>query len=78
MLYKKREHYNKLNIDFNIPDFLEEEINVFVDYLNNSDGLSEDCYREEISLMIRDSELSDDRKKLLKDYYVWGGIYNDQ
>ncbi|MBQ6133022.1 MAG: hypothetical protein IJI65_02600 [Lachnospiraceae bacterium] len=77
MRYVKKDHYEKLEIDFEIPDFLSDRIDDFVEYLNTSDGLSEDCYRTEIGLMIRDAELPPDKQKLLKDYYEWGGIYKN-
>ena len=68
--------YKKLELSFVIPDYLEEEIELFLDHINNGSGSLEDCYRTEIKLMIRDSDISEEKKQLLRDYYVNGGIYN--
>ena len=69
--------YEKLSIDFPIPDFLEEEIDKFLAYLNdeNESGHLEDCFRTEIDLAIRDSRLPEKQREYLKDYYVRKGIY---
>ena len=68
-------------LDFpNCPEELQETIDRFIEYLNTTDsGLSEDCYRAELDSDINwytnnryiDKEFS----KILKEYYVYGGIY---
>ena len=69
--------YKKLEIDFDIPGFLETEINKFVDYINGDTSKTlEDCFRTEIHLAIRDSGLLKKEKECLENYYVRGGIYS--
>lgn len=69
--------YKKLIIDFAVPDFLEEEIDKFIEYINDESksGTLEDCYRTELHLAIRDSGISEENKNILEDYYVKKGIY---
>lgn len=71
--------YRKLEIDFKLSDFLEEEIEKFLNHVNNENGLSADCFQTEIKLMIRDSDnLTEEQRQLLLNYYVWGGIFDGQ
>lgn len=69
--------YEKLKINFPIPDFLEKEIDRFIEYINDESqsGTLEDCYRMEIHLAIRDSRLLPKERECLENYYVRGGIY---
>ncbi len=68
--------YKRLEVDFELPDYLEEEIEAFLNHINNENGLSEDCYRVEIQLMIRDTpSFTAEQKQLLYNYYARGGIY---
>ncbi len=78
MQYRKKEKYEKLPIDFRISEELQCFIDRFVDYLNNSDGESEDYYRYEIEFWLKDlkPKLTDDQYYMLKQYYVKGGIYD--
>ncbi len=70
--------YKKLEIDFEIPEELDEKINEFVNYINTDEKhLSEDCYRTEIACILKwCNDLSSDKIEQIKDYYVWGGIYD--
>ena len=65
----------------NVSDDLYSLIRDFVDYLNTTDnGLSEDCYRTEIDCEINWEKthdiLSEEDADVLKEYYVFGGIYD--
>lgn len=70
--------YKKLPIDFSIPEDLEELIDQYVTFLNTGKGIADDYYRTEIQLCLnwcyREHLLSDDRIKLLRDYYQHKGI----
>ena len=70
--------YNKLDIDFEIPAELQDVIEQYVTYLNNSDGSLDDCYRTEIQLELnhcyRNGLLSAQQIELLRDYYQRQGI----
>ena len=63
----------KLNIDFNIPEDLEDIINEYIEYMNNSDKTAEDYYLTEIKMILnwckRESLLTQDQIKTIKDYY---------
>ena len=74
--------YKKLEISFHITDELENAIEDLMRDINEGDGSSEDCYRSEIMFWIKDmymkDELTDTQYELLNDYYVHGGIYNQE
>ena len=71
--------YKKLEIDFPIPERLGELIDEFIEYLNDvhEDGRKEDFYRAEIDLELREfhTGLTEEQKRILRDYYVHRGIY---
>lgn len=71
--------YKKLEIDFELPELLEDAIDKFVEYINTTNGSCEDCYRDEIDFFIKDCmmthSLTDDQIKIIREYYVWKGIY---
>ena len=77
MQYKKKDIYKKIEIDYIISEELNKFINEFVEYLNNSDGESEDYYRYEIDFWLKDykDRLTDEQYNILREYYVRGGIY---
>ena len=72
--------YRKLDIDTPLSDGLQTAIDNFVEYINTQDGLTEDCYRTEIDIWIKDmymqGQLSDHDYEMLREYYVLGGIYD--
>ena len=69
--------YQKLKLKSPISEELEAAIDVFINYINNSDGQSEDCYRSEIEFWLKDakSTMSQEQYDAVKKYYVLGGIY---
>ena len=73
--------YKKLDIDFEIPQLLEDEINEMVDYLNNG-GRFPDCNEEDIRNTLNGCDLclEPEQIALLRQYYCRGGIYksNDE
>ena len=51
---KPNYHYEKLKIPFDLPEELENAIDVFLNHINYGDGKSEDCYRSEIHFWMKD------------------------
>ena len=72
--------YKKLDIGISLPKDLDKAIDNFMRNINEEDGGLEDCYRSEILFWLKDSidKLSEPTYEALKDYYVHGGIYNEQ
>ena len=70
--------YKALTIDFNIPNILEEDIDEFVTALNNGVELV-DCYEQNIRTDLNgcDLILTPEQDRILRDYYVRGGIYKN-
>ena len=73
--------YKALEIDFPIPDVLQEDIDAFLDDLNNKGGRFADCYESEIRSILNSckdsfSELTPEQDEVLRNYYVRGGIYD--
>ena len=77
MTMEKR--YHALDIDFEIPEILEQEIADFLRNLNEQGGNLADCYEEEIRNILNECSefelLTDSQISLLRDYYCRGGIY---
>lgn len=71
--------YKKLDIDFEIPQLLEDGINDFVNNLNNQNGSLVDCYQEDIRNTLNGCDLclTSEQIELLRQYYCKGGIFND-
>lgn len=71
--------YKKLKINFEIPEILEDSINGFVKNLNEQDGNLADCYEQDIRNTLNDYDdmFTDEQLQLLRDYYVKGGIYQN-
>ena len=69
--------FKKIDLPFPISEDLSHAIDVFLEYINTQDGMLEDCYRDEIEFWLKDSaeKLSADQYNLIKDYYVFEGIY---
>ncbi len=69
--------YKPLTINFKIPEILERYIDDFISYMNNSNGLSADCYEMEIRNILNgcDATLTEEEIGLLRNYYCRGGIY---
>ena len=68
---------SKYKIPFDLPEELENAIDVFLNHINYENDMSEDCYRNEIHFWLKDlygkiSEIDYDK---LKNYYVHGDIY---
>lgn len=77
----KEERYKPLNIDFSISEDMQNAIDLFLKYINNKNesGLSEDCYRADIDVLLKDEynkkKISIDEFNILRNYYVKGQIY---
>lgn len=70
--------YQKLNIDFAIPEELENEIDEYINALNTMEKPPHDCFQAEIMVILnwcyRENILTNEQIKLLRDYYEHGGI----
>ena len=66
-----------MKLSFPISKELDEAIDIFLKYINETDGMSEDCYRDEIDFWLKDNQpkLTEQQYRQLKDYYVLGGIF---
>lgn len=71
--------YKKLDIDFEIPELLEEGINGVLKDLNERNGYMADCYEQDIRNTLNGCDLCLDEEQieLLRDYYCRGGIYEE-
>jgi hypothetical protein len=80
MGFQKGKHYQKLDIDFPISKQLSDAIDAFINHINNENGMSEDCYRDEIDFWLKDSygKITEEQYDMIKRYYVWGKIYDTQ
>lgn len=60
----------KLKLDFDLPDFLEEDIESMVKSANNKESIV-DCWQDTIraDLNCCDGVLTEEQIKLLRDYY---------
>ncbi len=71
--------YKKLEIDFQITQELSDWIERYLEHINTTRGTSEDYYRMEIDLELKDElarhVLSHDQYTELRDYYVLCGVY---
>ena len=79
---KTKRPFRALNINYKLPVDLQNDIDEYIDYLNNSEYLSaEEGYRTYIDCDLNwaksHQELTEDKIKELRDYYVRGGIYNN-
>ena len=72
-----RKRYKALETDFEIPELLQEDIDNFIQNLNEKGGTLADCYVEEIRSVLNgcDETLEEGQIALLREYYVRGGIY---
>lgn len=72
-----KKKYKTLEIGFEIPELLQEDIDNFLRNLNEKGGTLADCYVEEIRNVLNgcDETLEEGQIALLRDYYVKGGIY---
>ena len=63
----------KLKLDFKIPEYLEKDIDAYVDAINRKD-LAWDCYYDEVFSSLRraygNHSLTDEQLALLKDWYL--------
>lgn len=69
----------KKEFDFPISDFLNRSIDNFVNACNNDDILA-DCYMAELYNDINNSlhvDIDDDQANELRNYYLRGGMYED-
>lgn len=73
----RRKKYKALEIDFKLPELLQEDIDNFVRNLNEKSGSLADCYEQEIRNVLNgcDDTLEEGQIALLREYYVKGGIY---
>lgn len=76
--YIEGKEYHALPIDFEIPDFLQMEIDQYLDDLNNHRGMSNDLFSEEIKYYIKWCvNLSSEQRDLLYNYYYKGEIFDE-
>lgn len=72
--------YKKINIDIELPTFLENDIAEFLLYLNNGGNvLLSDVYRATIRNDINECEgytIDEENATILREYYVNGGIFS--
>jgi hypothetical protein len=68
--------FKKLDIDFELPLLIEEDIQEMLDYLNDG-GLLPDVYIDNLKSDLNSYKIdfSEDQLKKLKDYYCRGGIF---
>ena len=76
--YIEGKTYQPLPISFDIPDFLQMEIDQYIDDLNNHRGMSNDLFREEIKYYIKwcEGKITDEQRKMLLNYYHKGEIFD--
>ena len=71
--------YKPIDIDFDIPEELQETIKLLLVELNEHNGRSADCYEAEIRSILNccsiDEELTETQIEVLRRYYCKGGIY---
>lgn len=75
--------YKKLDIDFDIPEELNDSIEQLLRFLNTSPHPErDDCERTEVLMDLnwcfREKLLTDEQIDLLKKYYVKGGIHGNE
>ena len=71
-------YYTKLEINFEIPELLQDSINDFIVNLNEHNGNLADCYVADIRNTLNGCEecLTPEQIDMLRQYYCRGGIYN--
>lgn len=69
--------YKKLDIDFEIPEEVEQDINDLIAYANKYGPLTADCYQSDLNNLLNgcDTCMSEEQILLLRNYYVRGGIW---
>lgn len=69
--------FKPLTLNYNIPEILQDNINLFIKDLNERNGQLADCYEEEIRSILNgcDEDLDEEQIGLLRWYYCKGGIY---
>lgn len=69
--------YKKLDIDFEIPEEIEQDINDLVDYVNKYGSVTADCYRADLNNLLNgcDTCMTDEQILLLRNYYVRGKMW---
>ena len=71
--------YKPLTVNETLPEELQEDINRYLEYLNNGGKNVDDCYQTEVNVSLnwcrREQLLSEETISTLKNYYVFGGIY---
>ena len=74
----KNRGYQKIDVG-ELPEELEEAIDIFIHHINCESGTSEDCYRSEIDSIVkyekRRGKITEEQYDALKECYVHGGIY---
>ena len=68
--------YKELNVDFEIPWRIQQDIEQMMDYLNNG-GEYPDVYIDNLKSDINsyDIDLTPDQQEVLRNYYCRGGLY---
>jgi len=70
----------KLEIDFEIPDYLEKDINALCEAIEQ--GALYDCEESEvygsINMAMTSGEISVIQADMLRDYYLNGGMWNNE
>lgn len=70
--------YEKLKINYKIPEELDQLFDEYVTWLNTGNGVADDYYRTEIQMTLnwcyREALLPEDKIQELRDYYQRKGI----
>ena len=70
--------YKALKINYEIPEILQDAIDEHLAYLNSGEPIMlDDIYRSEIDADLKGCDLclTKDQIQELRDYYVFGGVY---
>lgn len=70
--------YKRLEIDFELPETIEDDIEEMLEYMNNG-GQFPDVYMDNLrsDLNCYKIDFEDYQVEMLKDYYCRGGIFNE-
>lgn len=69
----------KKDFGFYMPEFLEDSIDDFINACNTGSSLA-DCYMSELYNNINNcmhGEMTDEQLEQIRDYYIRGGMYED-
>ena len=73
--------YKALEINYEIPEILQDAIDVYLAYLNSGEPIIlDDIYRSDIDADLKGCDLCLTKEQIreLREYYVFGGIYSSK